>query len=113
MEILLQAIRILSFILILYSGFSDEIDVFTSSQSVSEGRTLVSRDGNFELGFFSHGTSMNRYLGIWFKKIPVQTVVWVSNRHNPIKDSYCSTEKAILYCSVKAMVLFGQQTQRK
>ncbi|XWS28051.1 hypothetical protein CRYUN_Cryun25bG0032600 [Craigia yunnanensis] len=87
MEILLQAIKILSFILILYSRFSDGIDVFTSSQSVSDGRTLVSRDGNFELGFFSPGSSRNYYLGIWYKKIPVQTVVWVANRHNPINDS--------------------------
>ena len=72
MEILLRAIKILSFILILYSGFSDGIDVFTSSESVSDGRTLVSRDGNFELGFFRPGSSRNRYLGIWYKKIPVQ-----------------------------------------
>jgi hypothetical protein len=26
-------------------------------------------------------------LGIWYKKIPVQTVAWVANRFNPINDS--------------------------
>ena len=88
MEILLQAIKILSFILILYSGFSDGIDVFTSSQSVSDGETLVSRDGKFELGFFTPESSRYRYLGVWFKKIPDRTVVWVANRRNPINDSY-------------------------
>jgi hypothetical protein len=27
-------------------------------------------------------------LGIWYKKIPERTVVWVANRRNPINDSY-------------------------
>ncbi|XWS27926.1 hypothetical protein CRYUN_Cryun25bG0022300 [Craigia yunnanensis] len=74
-------------LLVLFSGFVDAIDIFTSSQSVSDGRTLVSRDGIFELGFFSPGNSKNRYLGIWYKKIPVQTVIWVANRSNPINDT--------------------------
>ncbi|XVF77715.1 hypothetical protein PTKIN_Ptkin14bG0069300 [Pterospermum kingtungense] len=38
-------------------------------------------------GFFSPGNSKNRYLGIWYKNIPIQTVVWVANRINPINDS--------------------------
>ncbi|GKV49052.1 hypothetical protein SLEP1_g55824 [Rubroshorea leprosula] len=33
------------------------------------------------------GSSRNRYLGIWYKKIPVRTVVWVANRLNPINYS--------------------------
>ncbi|XP_017979947.1 PREDICTED: G-type lectin S-receptor-like serine/threonine-protein kinase At4g27290 [Theobroma cacao] len=74
-------------LLILFSGIADGIDVFTSSQSVSDGRTLVSRDGIFELGFFSPGSSKNRYLGIWYKKIAVKTVIWVANRSNPINDT--------------------------
>ncbi|KAE8681051.1 S-locus lectin protein kinase family protein [Hibiscus syriacus] len=49
--------------------------------------TLVSNDGTFALGFFSPGTSKNRYLGIWYNNIPMQTVVWVGNRINPINDS--------------------------
>ncbi|KAK9212451.1 hypothetical protein WN943_001833 [Citrus x changshan-huyou] len=55
--------------------------------SLSDGRTLVSKDGSFELGFFSPGSSKNRYIGIWYKSIPVKTVVWVANRLNPINDS--------------------------
>ncbi|XP_052289562.1 G-type lectin S-receptor-like serine/threonine-protein kinase At4g27290 isoform X3 [Citrus sinensis] len=62
-------------------------DTITSSQSLSDGRTLVSKDGSFELGFFSPGSSKNRYIGIWYKSIPVKTVVWVANRLNPINDS--------------------------
>ncbi|KAJ0046847.1 hypothetical protein Pint_04358 [Pistacia integerrima] len=59
----------------------------SSSQYLTDGNTLVSKNGTFELGFFSPGSSKNRYLGIWYKKIPIQTVVWVANRVNPINDS--------------------------
>ena len=56
-------------------------------QSISDGETLVSSGQSFELGFFSPGSSKNRYLGIWYKNT-TQTVVWVANRNNPIVDSY-------------------------
>ncbi|KAM3287025.1 hypothetical protein P3S67_020455 [Capsicum chacoense] len=56
------------------------------SQFLSDGESLVSEGGTFELGFFSPGSSTNRYLGIWYKNIPVRTVVWVANRKTPIKD---------------------------
>ncbi|KAL9444282.1 hypothetical protein AB3S75_017463, partial [Citrus x aurantiifolia] len=62
-------------------------DTITSSQSLNDGRTLVSKDGSFELGFFSPGSSKNRYVGIWYKNMPFKTVVWVANRINPINDS--------------------------
>ncbi|XP_022717381.1 G-type lectin S-receptor-like serine/threonine-protein kinase At4g27290 [Durio zibethinus] len=73
--------------LVLLSGFSDGTDLLSSTQSVSDGRSLVSKSGIFELGFFSPGSSNNRYLGIWYKNIPVPTVVWVANRGEPINDS--------------------------
>jgi len=47
----------------------------------------VSKGGKFELGFFSPGNSQKRYLGIWYKNVPNQTVVWVANREDPINDS--------------------------
>ncbi|KAL2472872.1 G-type lectin S-receptor-like serine/threonine-protein kinase [Forsythia ovata] len=58
----------------------------TASQSLNDDETLVSEEGSFELGFFSPGSSKDRYLGIWYKNIPIRTVVWVANRQNPIKD---------------------------
>ena len=73
-------------LLLLFSYCTNAADSITQSQTVSEGRTLVSAGGSFELGFFSPGSSNNRYLGIWYKNIPVKTVVWVANRRNPIKD---------------------------
>ncbi|KAJ6893328.1 hypothetical protein NC652_027377 [Populus alba x Populus x berolinensis] len=39
------------------------------------------------MGFFSPGSSSNRYLGIWYHKEPEQTVVWVANRNDPIIGS--------------------------
>jgi len=48
---------------------------------------IVSAGGTYELGFFSPGKSRNRYLGIWYGKISVQTAVWVANRETPLNDS--------------------------
>ncbi|XP_060965750.1 G-type lectin S-receptor-like serine/threonine-protein kinase At4g27290 [Cannabis sativa] len=51
---------------------------------------LVSKEGMFGLGFFTPtaNSSKNRYLGIWYNNITGnQTVVWVANRCEPIKDS--------------------------
>ncbi|GMN31952.1 hypothetical protein TIFTF001_046561 [Ficus carica] len=66
---------------------SSAVDIIGSSKSIRDGTTLVSKEGVFEFGFFSLGNSKNRYVGIWYKKIPVRTVVWVANRCNPINDS--------------------------
>ncbi|KAJ4726192.1 S-receptor-like serine/threonine-protein kinase [Melia azedarach] len=74
-------------LLFFFSAFSYALDSINSSQSLSDGSTLVSKDERFELGFFSPVNSSNRYLGIWYKNIPVKTVVWVANRLNPINDS--------------------------
>ncbi|KAJ4703314.1 Receptor protein kinase [Melia azedarach] len=65
------------------------IDTVSQSQflSDSQNESLVSSDGNFRLGFFSPGKSQFRYVGIWFNKVPKQTVVWVANRETPIKNS--------------------------
>ncbi|KAF6156814.1 hypothetical protein GIB67_017348 [Kingdonia uniflora] len=63
------------------------IQIITSSQSLSDGKTIVSQGESFELGFFSPVDSKNRYIGIWYKTIPLQTVVWVANRNSPLNDS--------------------------
>nr|POE83083.1 g-type lectin s-receptor-like serine/threonine-protein kinase [Quercus suber] len=84
----LSFISILTCLLFLFFKVSfAAVDSITPSQSISDGSTLVSKEGSFELGFFSPGSSKNRYLGIWYKNIPVQTVIWVANRLNPINDS--------------------------
>ncbi|XVF34130.1 hypothetical protein REPUB_Repub18cG0031600 [Reevesia pubescens] len=75
--------------LLIFSKASSAVDTISPSESLTDGMTLVSNDGSFELGFFTPGagSSKNRYLGIWYKNIPMQTVVWVANRTNPINDS--------------------------
>ncbi|KAD2805049.1 hypothetical protein E3N88_38426 [Mikania micrantha] len=62
-------------------------DTIYVHQNISDGDTIVSGNGKFELGFFSPGNSKDRYLGIWFKNTSPQTVVWVANREIPLKDN--------------------------
>ncbi|WOG89906.1 hypothetical protein DCAR_0209146 [Daucus carota subsp. sativus] len=61
---------------------------FRSGQPLYEDQRLVSKGGQFEMGFFSPGNSANFYVGIWYKNISVQTVVWVANRETPIRQFY-------------------------
>jgi D-mannose binding lectin/PAN-like domain/S-locus glycoprotein domain len=50
---------------------------------LNENQTLVSLNGQFELGFFNPSSSTNQYLGIWYR-FPNKTIVWVANNDNPI-----------------------------
>ncbi|PON40091.1 S-locus glycoprotein [Trema orientale] len=65
---------------------SSSVDSLSSIQSLTNDQTLVSAGQVFELGLFKPGSS-GWYLGIWYKKIPVQTVVWVANRDTPLSNS--------------------------
>ncbi|CAN7119412.1 unnamed protein product [Brassica rapa subsp. narinosa] len=85
----MEAINVLHLLLIsLFSAFlfAQATDIITPNQTLKDGDTIVSKDGSFELGFFSPGGSRNRYLGIWYKKVSLQTVVWVANRDSPLYD---------------------------
>ncbi|KAH7662269.1 Non-specific serine/threonine protein kinase protein [Dioscorea alata] len=68
----------------LFGGLSTSTDTLSPGQPLHDGQTLVSAVGTFILGFFSPAGSNNRYVGIWYNKLPVQTVVWVANRGNHI-----------------------------
>ncbi|CAL9053766.1 unnamed protein product [Musa banksii] len=60
-------------------------DVLTPHRPIlDDGTTLISAGGAFELGFFSPVGSDNRYVGIWFHKVSLQTVIWVANRQRPV-----------------------------
>ena len=70
----------------LYSSVA--LDTMSPNQTLQDnGQALFSIDESFALGFFSPRNSNNRYIGIWFKNVPEQTVVWVANKDNPITDS--------------------------
>ncbi|KAB1202884.1 hypothetical protein CJ030_MR8G027821 [Morella rubra] len=84
---LLSSVFIVPNLLFLFFTTSYGVDSITQTQSLSDGKTLVSKGGSFELGFFRPGSSTNRYLGIWYKNILDKTVVWVANRGSPINDS--------------------------
>lgn len=81
-------------ILLLFFGFScsmlttsTAVDTLSPTAPIKDGDTIVSSGGMFELGFFSPGSSKNRYVGIWYKKVSNGTVVWVANRDTPLDNS--------------------------
>ncbi|KAI4983072.1 hypothetical protein ZWY2020_023564 [Hordeum vulgare] len=60
---------------------------------LSAGSTITSDDGTFTLGFFSPSSSGKKhyYIGIWYRNIPKDNVVWVANRAMPIADPSSAT----------------------
>ncbi|WZZ13423.1 hypothetical protein YC2023_106512 [Brassica napus] len=56
----------------------------TRASPLSIGQTLSSPDGSYEFGFFSPNNTRNQYVGVWFKNITPQVVVWVGNRDKPV-----------------------------
>ncbi|XVF04232.1 hypothetical protein REPUB_Repub05bG0064600 [Reevesia pubescens] len=97
-------------VLILYflsfqTYLSIAMNTIYAGQSLSGNQTITSKNEMFELGFFKPGNSTNYYVGIWYKKLPVQTVVWVANRDKPILDP--STSKLQL-SEMGNLVLYNQ-----
>nr|XP_034910158.1 G-type lectin S-receptor-like serine/threonine-protein kinase At1g11410 [Populus alba] len=74
-------------LLMLHFSSCTSQDSLKTNQTIKEGDLLFSKGNIFALGFFSPGSSTNRYLGIWYHNIPEQTVVWVANRNDPIIGS--------------------------
>ncbi|KAL0664221.1 hypothetical protein Bca4012_101059 [Brassica carinata] len=74
------------FVFILFPAFGVYANTLspTESLTISNNKTIVSHNETFELGFFTPGSSSRWYLGIWYKKIPTRTYVWVANRDNPL-----------------------------
>ncbi|KAJ7946880.1 G-type lectin S-receptor-like serine/threonine-protein kinase [Quillaja saponaria] len=62
-------------------------DTLTPKESIIDGQELISSGESFILGFFSPGSSNNRYVGIWYKGIMPKTIVWVANRESPLNDT--------------------------
>ncbi|WOL00307.1 receptor-like serine/threonine-protein kinase SD1-8 isoform X6 [Canna indica] len=70
-----------------FPTITSSIDTITPGEPLLDnGTTLISAGENFELGFF--GSKNKRYVGIWYHKIPVQTIVWVANRQRPITSGF-------------------------
>ncbi|XP_059282012.1 G-type lectin S-receptor-like serine/threonine-protein kinase At1g61370 isoform X2 [Lycium ferocissimum] len=77
----------LMFRMMLLPQVNAETDTLTQSQQLSLNQTLVSAGKIFKLGFFSLGNSSRLYLGLWFKNIPSQRILWVANREDPLPAS--------------------------
>ncbi|GLJ15326.1 hypothetical protein SUGI_0251270 [Cryptomeria japonica] len=60
-------------------------DTLSLGASLTGNQTIVSKNGTFELGFFSPNGS-NWYIGIWYAQIPEKTYVWVANRETPARN---------------------------
>ncbi|KAK8985480.1 hypothetical protein V6N11_068734 [Hibiscus sabdariffa] len=69
-----------------YLEFGTGADSITPSKSIKDPEAIISEGGVFGLGFFSLANSSNRYVGILYNQVPVQTVVWVANRNKPLMD---------------------------
>ncbi|KAM0951483.1 putative protein kinase RLK-Pelle-DLSV family [Dioscorea sansibarensis] len=81
--------RLVTQLVFLFVIFHDSIatDTLNPNQPLRDGQTLVSAKETFALGFFSPGRSKNRYLGIWYNKLPggqTTSIVWVANRRGPL-----------------------------
>jgi hypothetical protein len=56
-------------------------DTILPGEGISGNQTLVSKNGVFELGFFSGGPGIHHFLGVRFKKMPRTTPkFWVGDR---------------------------------
>nr|GEU64607.1 G-type lectin S-receptor-like serine/threonine-protein kinase At4g27290 [Tanacetum cinerariifolium] len=68
--------------------YAAELNAISDSQLLTDGDTLVSESGIFELGFFRPaGSSENKYLGIRYKNISVTTLVWVANKDHALPSA--------------------------
>uniref|UniRef100_A0A7N0UN80 Receptor-like serine/threonine-protein kinase n=1 Tax=Kalanchoe fedtschenkoi TaxID=63787 RepID=A0A7N0UN80_KALFE len=72
-------------------------DIILPGQSLSGNQTISSKNGVFELGFFTPGTSGRYYIGIWYKNQPIRTTVWVANRKHPIGNPFMAALKLYRY----------------
>ncbi|GLJ21871.1 hypothetical protein SUGI_0409030 [Cryptomeria japonica] len=61
-------------------------DSLLLGESLAGNRSIISKNGTFELGFFSPRGTSNWYIGIWYARISPKVIVWVANRDNPIRS---------------------------
>ncbi|GJR72300.1 G-type lectin S-receptor-like serine/threonine-protein kinase [Tanacetum coccineum] len=84
------------YILIISLQHSRATDTLTKDNPIYIGKTLVSANQVFELGFFSPDNSAKQYLGIWFKNITIRKIIWVANRESPLSISDTSSSLTIV-----------------
>lgn len=85
--LLMTSMHVLFLLCCYFSNICIAIDNITSSVFLKDPEFIVSNNGDYKLGFFSPSNSTNRYVGIWYNKVPTNDVFWVANRNKPINDS--------------------------
>ncbi|KAI3458745.1 hypothetical protein Pfo_015408 [Paulownia fortunei] len=68
-----------------FPGFCAETDTITTSLSIKDPDSIVSRGRVFKLGFFTPDNTTNRYLAVFYT-VSEETVIWVANRDKPLTD---------------------------
>ncbi|KAI3977098.1 hypothetical protein MKX01_014525 [Papaver californicum] len=61
-------------------------DVVSLGDSLTAAQTIISKGGNFELGFFKPGKPDNYYVGIWYKKYLNAPIIHSSSSKLAILD---------------------------
>ncbi|XP_057835604.1 S-locus-specific glycoprotein S6-like [Cryptomeria japonica] len=61
-------------------------DTISLGASITGNQTIISKNGTFELGFFSPNGTNNWYIGIWYAHLTEKTFIWVANRENPARN---------------------------
>ncbi|KAB1222765.1 hypothetical protein CJ030_MR2G029009 [Morella rubra] len=82
-----KMLKCLMLVVLFFFPSCTSIDTLTANQSIKDGQSMMSKEKNFALGFFSPGNSSHPYLGIWFVKVREQATVWIANRNDPINGS--------------------------
>ncbi|KAK9706603.1 hypothetical protein RND81_07G138200 [Saponaria officinalis] len=83
----MSSLRVFLFLFLLNLRIYDASDNITTTNFLKDPESIVSSDGTFKLAFFSPPNTTNRYVGIYYNKLPVMKVVWVANRNNPLTNS--------------------------
>uniref|UniRef100_A0A452ZQ32 Receptor-like serine/threonine-protein kinase n=1 Tax=Aegilops tauschii subsp. strangulata TaxID=200361 RepID=A0A452ZQ32_AEGTS len=93
-SLLLHLLVVVALLVPSHGSSSNATDTITASRPLTGDQKLISQRGKFALGFFqpqAEGSGGRWYVGIWYNKIPVQTIVWVANREKPISDPASSS----------------------
>ena len=86
-----------------YVNATTHKEILQMGQSLGTSDTILSYCGNFELGFFSRGYSTKYYVGIWYKRVPNDKIVWVAER------DYSVSTVLIIQPDRNVMIIDGQQ----
>jgi hypothetical protein len=95
-----QWLCLLQLLLLMLSSASHARDIISPGQPLRGNDTLVSAgSGSFVLGFFTPPGSNNTYVGVWYARVSVRTVVWVANRADPVPGAVEANAAATLSVS--------------